>query len=110
MKEINNMSKFSVKVIATEEELAKISLLGEVKTGDTLEVTERDGTYDFKNELGTWSIYPEMCEKIYILSDDEKECIIDSLEYHLEGCAGNLDGSDNDYMKLLKATMEKLQC
>lgn len=104
------MNTFSVKVIATEEELANISLLGEVKTGDTLEVTERDGTYDFKNELGTWSIYPEMCKKVYLFTEDEKECIIDSLEYHLEGCTGNFDGSDNDYMKLLKATMDKLQC
>ena len=57
------IDKFSVTVIASDEDLASISLHNVVNTGDTLIVTERDGTYDFEDEFGTWSIFPEMCEK-----------------------------------------------
>ncbi len=57
------VNKFSVKVIASEEELSKINLQRVVKTGDHIIVWDRDGTYDFIDDGFMYSIFPEMCKK-----------------------------------------------
>ena len=99
-----------VKVIASEETLAKYNLTGKTKTGDTIEVRTFSGdTYSFDVETpkGTesWLIGKEFTEKIeepveITLTKAELRIIINSVQGERQITSHRLDGeSYSDWSK-----------
>ena len=112
-----------VKVIASEETLAKYNLTGKTKTGDIIEVRTFSGdtySFDVETSKGTesWLIGKEFTEKIekpieISLTNSELRIIINSVQGERENTShmlGEHSHSDwNKYYEQLVAIENKLE-